>query len=391
MDELIDDIYEIIKDYREDEGVMSKERIRKWIDQFESDDRVFVLSELKHILSKRYISKEKAKHFVKELIEFLAGQFGYSSPKDFLLDSNFIDHQPEGKSQKVLLSFINDIIQQEYGISVAQCNTEKPKYYIYFDDVLCTGDTLFKGLAKNEESSKGWLFKENKDGKTNWEIFKENKAKLVLAYFAVHKSNIKKVFSRIYYALDKHDIDTFYAWEDEFEIENDVENSNSKLNFLFPSENLKSDPIISECQKQIENKIKERGYHKDDVIIFRKPNKPSTETFFTSIENRERFEKIILKKSIEVYNSSERLKNEPRPKPLGYGLYTDLSFGFGTLVFSWRNVPFNVPLIFWYPYHGWTPLFERKFVTYGTKKPNIFLKSQSSDNDDYGETDNLDF
>lgn len=33
-------------------------------------------------------------------------------------------------------------------------------------------------------------------------------------------------------------------------------------------------------------------------------------------------------------------------RPLGYGLNTDKSFGYGTLLFSWRNVPFNTPLVF---------------------------------------------
>lgn len=390
MEQLIKEIYEIIKDYREDEGMMSEDRIHNWINQFDADDRVFVLEELKHILSHRYISKEKAKKLVKEMIEFLAGHFSYSNPKDFLLQSNFIDHQPEGKSQKVLLKFLDEIIQGEYGISITDCNTDKPKYYIYFDDILCTGDTLFKGLAKNEADSKGWLFKLNEDKKTNWEVFKESKAKLVLAYFAVHKANIKKVFSRIYFALNKHNIDTVYAWDEEFNIENDMENANSKLNFLFPSENIK-DELIIECQNQIEEKIKDSGYHKNDSIPYRQPGRPPHETFFTSPENRERFEKIILKKSIEVYNSSENLMNEPRPKPLGYGLYTDLTFGFGTLVFTWRNVPFNVPLIFWYPHHGWTALFERKFVTYSSHKTINFSPPVVTDDDGYGDSDDLNF
>jgi hypothetical protein len=106
MDKLIDDIHEIIKDYRIDDGIgISKEHIKKWIEQFNENDREFVLSELKLIFQKRYISKERAQRIVREMISFLSNFEGYSSPRDFLGDCNFIDHQPEGKSQKVLLSF----------------------------------------------------------------------------------------------------------------------------------------------------------------------------------------------------------------------------------------------------------------------------------------------
>lgn len=346
MEQLIDDIYEIIKDYRQDEGMMSKDRIKTWINQFSADDRVFVLEEMKHILQQRYISKDRAKKLVKGMIEFLTKHFQFTSPKDFLLQSSFIDHQPEGKSQKVLLKFLDEIIQSEFSISIAECNPDKPKYYIYFDDILCTGDTLVKGLAKNKDDSKGWFHKTNENGKTNLTIFKENKAKLVLAYFCVHMFNVKKALSRLWFELGKVNVATVYAWDEAFNIENDADNVNSKLNLIFPSEGVKDD-YINECQKQIEEKIQKHGYHKEEKIKYRQEGRPATETFFSSKENRERFEKIILTKSIEVYYRSDNMKAEPRPKPLGYGLYSDMSFGFGTLIFTWRNVPFNVPLVFW--------------------------------------------
>lgn len=389
MEQLINDIYEIIKDYRQDENMMSKDRIRTWVSQFDPTDREFVLQEMKHILKQRYISKERAKKLVKEMIEFLATHFMFASPKEFLLQSSFIDHQPEGKSQKVLLKFLDEIIQSEFSIGIAECKPDKPKYYIYFDDILCTGDTLVKGLAKNKDGSKGWFHKMDSNGKTNLAIFKENNAKLVLAYFCVHKFNVKKALSRLWFELGKVNVETVYAWDKAFDIENDIDNVNSKMNFLFPSEAIKSD-YITECQKQIEEKIQNLGYHKKESIKYRPVDKPTTETFFTSRENRERFEKIVLTKSIEVYYRSDKMKNEPRPKPLGYGLYTDMGFGFGTLIFTWRNVPFNVPLVFWYPHHNWKPLFERKFVSYGSK-PKVILPNVLPTDDGYGESDDLPF
>ncbi|NEW83105.1 MAG: hypothetical protein GZ094_12155 [Mariniphaga sp.] len=38
MEQLIKDIFQIIKDYREDEGMMSMERIKTWIEQFNGEN-----------------------------------------------------------------------------------------------------------------------------------------------------------------------------------------------------------------------------------------------------------------------------------------------------------------------------------------------------------------
>lgn len=63
MDELIDKLYAIIKDYRKQDGdFMSKEIIEKWINQFDEGDRVFLLTELILILEKRYITRDHLKN-----------------------------------------------------------------------------------------------------------------------------------------------------------------------------------------------------------------------------------------------------------------------------------------------------------------------------------------
>ena len=342
---------------------MTTERIRGWILQFDEADRVFVLEELKNILEKRYISQARGKSFVKEMLQFLAKKFEYDSPKEFLSDSCFIDHQPEGKSQKVLLAFLNGIVQEEYGIAIFKLTPTNAKYHIYFDDVLCTGDTLVKGLTNNKSDSKDWFYKTNETGKTNLESFKENNGKLVLAYFSIHTRNIENARKRIYYGLGKQNVDIVYAREMKYEVENDIDDVKSALNLIFPTEAVRDEKII-ECQNQIEDKIKNEGYHENDSIRYREANRPAEEKFFSSADNRNRFEKIILDKCVDIYNSSEKLNSDLRPKPLGYVLNTDLILGFGTLIFTWRNVPFNVPLAFWYKSQHWISLFERKFVTY---------------------------
>lgn len=103
--------------------------------------------------------------------------------------------------------------------------------------------------------------------------------------------------------------------------------------------------------------------------FYRQNGRPINETLFSSIESRIRFERIILKKCIGIYNRANN--SNVRMKPLGYGLYSDINFGFGTLFFTWRNVAFNVPMVFWYSHKNFISLFERKFVTYNNTSSEL--------------------
>jgi hypothetical protein len=198
---------------------------------------------------------------------------------------------------------------------------------------------------------------------------------LFVVFYTIHKSNWKKVDYRITKALNSKKIKTWYFWQDGYEIDNDINDGNSALEFLYPQEE-KEDELAQECRKQIETKVtqycKKNSFKVPQPNFYRNQHLPNTETLFENAESRNRFERIILTKSLEIYNKANL--EELRMRPLGYGLYTDMSFGFGTLVFSWRNVPFNTPLVFWYEHKGWTPLFKRKFTTYGLSFQQILKR-----------------
>jgi hypothetical protein len=237
----------------------------------------------------------------------------------------------------------------------------KAKYYIYIDDVLCTGDTLFKGLANNTESSKGFFHKTHINGKTNLDIFLENEAKLLLGFFCLHEKNIHKVIKRFEYGL-KRIIPIHYSWNKGLEIDNNL-TGNSKFNFFILSESNRSDKV-KECEQQIKGKLNTSNYYNEEDFYYRPNDVPDKENLYSSRQNRERYERIISEICIDIYNSSEGLKNHIRPRPLGYGLSLENSLGFGTLFFTWRNAPYNSPLIFWYGHNGWHPLFSRNYIEY---------------------------
>lgn len=100
MEQLITDIYDIIKDYRQDERKMSINRIDRWIKQFPETDRIFILTELKSILAARYFSKNRILNGLEKIITHVAAKLGFATSADLLKVTAFIDHQPEGKSQK---------------------------------------------------------------------------------------------------------------------------------------------------------------------------------------------------------------------------------------------------------------------------------------------------
>lgn len=95
--------------------------------------------------------------------------------------------------------------------------------------------------------------------------------------------------------------------------------------------------------------------------VFRNKNEPILETFFSSPENRVRFENLLLVKGLEILNSVSVQKKNIRP--LGFTLPSHKNFGFGTLCFTFRNVPNNTPLVFWYSSPIWQPLFKNKRQT----------------------------
>lgn len=187
MDELIDKLYAIIKDYRKQDGdFMSKEIIEKWINQFDEGDRVFLLTELILILEKRYITRDHFKEYLKttffrDIKNVMNEKFGNEDIKQILSRSHFINHQPEGKSQKEIIKLFEEVINDELEMTLADCEKDTPLCFIYLDDILCTGDTIFKGIAEKE----GWLNKKTIDKeKTNRMYLEENNIPLFIVFYS---------------------------------------------------------------------------------------------------------------------------------------------------------------------------------------------------------------
>jgi len=351
MDKLIEEIQSIIDDFRKDEDVnIDKKRIKQWIEQFDKNDQIFLLTELKSIFEKRYISKNKVYDFLKAVIEKLTIDYQYKSPQEFLSNSIFLSLQAKNKSQTVILNLLADLLEKEYNFKIKNCGNKSKVNYIYIDDILCTGNTLFINI-------KDWALATN--GNTNnYTLLKQKNIKLVFCYIFLHNRNFHKTISRLNYQIG-NDFGSYTKTYRLIEVENDL-GTTSKLDFLFPIQ-FPNDKLIVDYQNKVDNDVndycKSKNYKSPAPEFYRNHTYPTKEDFFSSPSNRNKFEEIILKKGIEIINNANA--NIPNMRSLGYELPSHKNFGFGTLTFTYRNVPNNTPLVFWYSGGGFLPLFVK--------------------------------
>ena len=353
MEELIEAIYETLKDYRADENQplvhMTRERIRNWINQFEVASRDAILTELDNIFKKRYCSKNEVKNFLDEVIIILTKDFGFNASQDFLKNSDFLNLQPVGKSQRIMLSLFDELIQEKYGLSLADCGTVSKKYSIYIDDILCTGLTLISDI-------KEWAEANFCVGKANKQAVADGSTTLVFAYVFLHKKNYQKKISEMRHKISK-EVSSKHKMYRLISIENESTVS-SKIDLILPLESGQPHRVTeyrNSITDIVDARSKEKGWVLGSNDFYRPANLPSEEEFFTNAENRILVENAFLLKGIEILdNANSHISNM---RALGYSLPSLKDFGFGALCFTWRNVPNNTPLVFWYLGGGFTPLF----------------------------------
>lgn len=354
MEQLIDEIFEQLKDYRADELLpnvkMTKNRIKRWVGQFDENDRAFILTELKHIFSKRYCSKVGVKTFLKVVVDKLTKDLKYKSAKDFLRMTVFMDLQPNGKSQKVMLKLLSELLTENYQFNIQDCGSIQKKHFVYIDDILCTGNTLIQDI-------KEWSGKEYATDKTNLQAIKDKSAELIFAYVFIHAKNYQKKKAEMRHKIDDV-ISANHKMYRLMEIENNEGSVTSSLDFIFPLETESQE--ITDYKEKIITQVDEhtqRYNSNSPEEFFRTAGRPKTEKLFTSAENRNRFETIMLKKGIYILNhTNARIKGM---RALGFSLPSQKSFGFGALCFTWRNIANNTPLVFWYAGGGFYPLFVK--------------------------------
>jgi hypothetical protein len=337
-------IQNIICDYRNEDGIFISEKdILAWVKQFADEEQNFILEELLHLLNQGiYLSKSKAKEFLHNNIQDLAKHFKYARLSDFLVNTHFINIQKEGKSQSAIIALMDEVLTEKYNFSVAQCGTKSPKHFIYLDDVLATGSTFCRDMEK-------WFSETTIKNKKAIELFSNKQIDIIASYFCYHTwgwGNAQFVLSK---KLNTERLLKGIILQHDFEIQNNLKFSGQKLNCIIPT-NI-DENATSYLAKLSVNSNLDRATRPSRL--------PMQEHFFSSHENRIRFENIMLHEGIKIISRIENLSVQ-NIRPLGYTIKSHQTFGLGTTYFTWRNISNTCPLIFWWDNNGWKGLFPLK-------------------------------
>ncbi|MDX2061767.1 MAG: hypothetical protein SFY70_01765 [Bacteroidia bacterium] len=323
----INDLHQIIGDYRP-EAPVTPERIQAWLDQF-GEDADFVLSETILLMKERYLSKSRALDFLDSTVRWLI--------QNALIGSNIslLSIQKTGKSQKDLISLFSEVSS----MPSFTVNEVRPNF-IYLDDCCFTGTTVLRDL-------RNWLNFSN-GSKTNLQILKNGEATLHIVFFFLHYPKLK---DRLYYLFKEHEcLEAFNRMKIARVHELDKDDRCIPLNLYHE----KFDGFKDAIEERHKQNISKYGEQRPELYYI---DKHKSHAPFSSVDARSKYDMIMLSKSIEIYNKAKN-KLEWLP-PLGYTQKTERSFGFGAYAFTWRNVPNNTPLVFWYKGGGHIPLFDK--------------------------------
>jgi hypothetical protein len=342
IEELAENIYEVIKDYRNHDNVfITQKSIIEWAEQFENNG-VLILTELNKIINETYVSRNKAKEFIYEhILEYLK-LYKYSNITTFLIDTEFIDVQQAHKSQPAILNLLEEVLNEKFQESYLKYSDYPKVNYVYFDDILASGSTVGRDTI-------AFLNRTDSSGKRFDQKIQDNDIKFSISIFCLHtwgfefqKFRIQKEFS------DKVMKKINWFWN--YEIQNHAKFNNQKLNIAKP---------VKGNNSKINGYLENLPATKYEDYAYRKANTPMTEQFFTSADNRIKFENILTEKGIDIINMIQgEVKTNLRPLGLINPQYK--IFGLGTHFFTWRNIPNNSPLVYWWEVHGhsWKPLFS---------------------------------
>jgi tetratricopeptide (TPR) repeat protein len=307
INQLSKSIEQKVIDYRSDENdetlKVDEIRIKTWVNQFEENNRIPILRELDKILETRYCSKEKMIGFLSSLMTELSNNHGYKNDvKSFLSEVLFLNLQPKGKSQGIILNLLNDLLQKQYNMKTEECGKNNIRFFIYLDDILCTGLTLVTDITE-------WSDQINKQNVKNRELIESGNAKLIFAYAFSHKQNFQKKITQI-----RLNISNYFAENCHLmcltEIDNTLE-ENSPVDLVFPSKipekvsftKHKPEDTISIYERKIiefvDTHNKQYNYVSPE-LFFRPTHLPIPELFYTSARNRILIENAFLEKGIEI-------------------------------------------------------------------------------------------
>lgn len=335
MRDILNKIFNFLKDYENFESYMLNDdqsindvslhrHIEQWITQFELSEQKFIASMVLKLLENRYITKNEELEFINELFENQTLNNRNTMPFPLEIQKN-------GKSQKHLVKCYEEKISLHPEINYSQDSV------IYLDDFIFSGGRIYQDLS-------------------NWIPLQKKSYKIYVAVIGYHSGIWKtkqELQKKICENNQRNNLNSSLIFLDSCELENKLSKRNES-DVLWPMESFFK---IEENKKyEVHNYTYRNGFIETPYSLF----KDNTE--------RVKFENICLKYGFKIIEKCQAPHSTT--KPLGNCRFD--GYGFGGLVFNYRNCPNNTPLIFWWgsgdidkPHlnNQWHPLMPRKGYT----------------------------
>lgn len=298
-----------------------RNHINLWISQFDDSEKEFMVTITANLLEQRIITKDKEINFVKALFQNPSLLNNGAMPYPLKIQRN-------GQSQVRLVQHYENFMNY-YNLKYSESSC------IYLDDFVFSGGRLFNDLS-------------------NWIPLQRKSNEIFVAVMGQHTNiwNTKnQLQNKISQTNQTKGINSSLIFLKCFELENRLFKKNES-SVLWP--------MISFFQNET------YAPYMEPKFIYREGFIATPNNFFNNNEDRVKFENICLKYGFQIIQRCQNL--HPTTKPLGISFF---GYGFGGLVFNYRNCPNNTPLIFWWGssnpsdpmYNQWHPLMPRR--TYG--------------------------
>jgi len=318
---LITELLETIGDYRKGKiKPIDYAHVEKWINQFEPEKQLPLLSEIVHILKKTYFSKKRIEDIFLQLINH--SKFAGPDPAKYWSTVSLLDIQEGGNSQHEFVGILSNLITSKLG-GTPLINSNTASVYWYIDDGLFSGSRVTNDVSK-------WI-------KNN----APSRATLFMTIISLHKYGEYNTNKKLNEVIKESGKNITINWLQHIYPED-------RKRYMYSSDVLR--PTCAPQDESVTNYIQGMKYQP----VYRQPGSIGSLQFFTSESGRHLLEQEFLIKGMHIRTICPNLKIPHRP--LGFSILETL--GFGSMFVTYRNCPNNAPLALWAG-DPWYPLFPR--------------------------------
>lgn len=331
----------IIGDYREGMiAPITPRRVELWLNQFDQTAQRTILIEMESIFWRYYFSRARIKTCFRK---FLAKIIARRPPQQVLSRVKFLNIQRIGESQRDLLTLMDEVLRQDFHMTLDQCGGNTPMAYVYLDDCIYTGSRIRYDLTEGD-GAVAWIPRMAPIG-----------CRLIIYTLGIHTEGFHYVAPIIVRAASEKRISVSFYYVQKIENERD---RGSRLECLWPDDATANAGHADENIAWYVRKV--LWWRKENNLPYsaltRWPGVPAREWLFSSPEARSVVESAFLKVGTRLIRPSH--KNGSSIRPLGFEKIESL--GFGTFFVTYRNIANNCPLALWWNVGNWEPLFPRR-------------------------------